>query len=195
MKKDQKEIKGVKGFDKDLKCRNFQYKIGETYETDKKPVRCTENGFHFCENPLDVFSYYPPADSRYCDVTGMGEVSKDDSDTKVAVSKINIGAEINLHKLTDAAVKFIFSKVKWTKEEKSTNTGNYSAATVSGKESIACGLGIENKAKGEIGCWLVLCEYKQDENYNWHLKSVKSVLVDGKKIKANEFYKLILFSG
>jgi len=71
-----------------------------------------------------------------------------------------------------------------------TNTGDYSAATVEGKESIACGLGIENKAKGKKGCWLVLTEWEQYKESNWHIKSVKSVIVDGKKIKENVFYQL-----
>ena len=196
MKKDEEITKGLKGFDKNLKCRDFQYEIGKEYETKDKPARCTEHGFHFCENPLDVFGYYPPAENRFCEVEGVGEKSTDNSDTKIAVSKIKIGAEISLPKLIDCAVKFIFEKVKW--EEKTmntgdysaaTNTGNYSAATVSGKESIACGLGRENKAKGAKGCWLVLSEYKEKNN-EWHLHSVKSVLVDGKKIKEDTFYEL-----
>jgi hypothetical protein len=61
---------------------------------------------------------------------------------------------------------------------------------VEGKESIACGLGIENKAKGALGCWIVLTEWYQDEEYNWHIKTVKTAKVDGKKIKADTWYKL-----
>lgn len=53
-------IKGFKGFDENLQCRDFQYEVGKTYEEDVVP-KCCDKGFHFCEYPLDVFSYYAPA--------------------------------------------------------------------------------------------------------------------------------------
>lgn len=79
------KIKGYKGFDKNMKCRNFQYEIGKdyTYEGD---VECCKCGFHFCENPFDVLSYYSPSSSRFCEVEGSGESSKDNNSTKVSVS-------------------------------------------------------------------------------------------------------------
>lgn len=67
MNKKYKTILGFKGFDKDLKCRSFQYEIGKYYEQEGE-VKCCEIGFHFCENPFDVFRYYSPSDSRYCEV-------------------------------------------------------------------------------------------------------------------------------
>ena len=55
-------MKAYKGFDKELKCRDFQYEVGKEYEETKADL-CS-CGFHACENPLDVFNYYPPATSR-----------------------------------------------------------------------------------------------------------------------------------
>lgn len=81
-----------KGFDKDLKCRGFQYEIGKEYECENA-VAC-ETGFHACERPLDVFSYYPPASSRYCEVEQSGKTDTNSDDSKVASTKIKIGAEI-----------------------------------------------------------------------------------------------------
>ena len=72
----------------------------------------------------------------------------------------------------------------------STNTGDYSKADVSGKESVATALGIESKAKGVLGCWLVLAEWAKDENYNWHRKDVQCFKVDGENIKPDTWYKL-----
>lgn len=40
-------IKGYKGFDKNLQCRGFQYKVGETFE-EKGTIKACESGFHFC---------------------------------------------------------------------------------------------------------------------------------------------------
>ena len=92
-----------KGMDKDMKCRGFQYEVGKEYETDKA-VAC-ECGFHACEYPLDVFNYYPPAGSRFFEVEQSGELSKNDDDSKVASTKIKIGAELNIAGLVSKSVR------------------------------------------------------------------------------------------
>lgn len=200
-------MKGFKGFNKDLQCRGFQYEVGKEYE-QKGKISCCENGFHFCENPMDVFNYYPPADSRYCEVEGDGEIDKDNNDSKVACSRLKIGAEIGLRGLIEAGVKFILEKVDWQNQKESqsedysaatntgyqsaaTNTGDYSAASVEGKESVACSLGIEGKAKGVLGCWIVCAEWHYDEStYEWHRVDVQCVKVDGETIKPDTWYRL-----
>ena len=101
-------MKTYKGFDKDLKCRGFQYEVGESYE-EPKAVACQE-GFHACERPLDVFGYYPPANSRYCVVEQDGQLSRDDNDSKVASTKIKIGAEIGIPGLVKAQIEWVRSK-------------------------------------------------------------------------------------
>lgn len=86
-------MKTYKGFDKDLKCRGLQYEIGKEYE--EKEAKVCEKGFHACENPLEVFNYYPPCDgNRYCEVDQDGELSKHGGDSKVASTKIKIGVEL-----------------------------------------------------------------------------------------------------
>ena len=133
-----------KGFDKDLKCGEFQYEVGKEYEESEK-------GFHAHENPLDVFYYYPPADSRYCEVEQSGELSKDGVDSKVTSSKIKIGAEIGLSGLIRAGVKFILEKVDF-KNAKATNTGDCSAATNTGDWSAATNTG-DCSAATNTGDW------------------------------------------
>ena len=59
-------MKAYKGFNEKLQCRNFQYELGGEYEESKAEL--CKTGFHACENPIEVFDYYPPADSRYCEV-------------------------------------------------------------------------------------------------------------------------------
>ena len=210
-------VKAYKGFDKDLKCRDFQYEIGGEY-TEEKAKMC-QSGFHACENPFDVFSYYNPADSRYCEVElgELDEVSEEHGEnSKICGRKIKIGTEIGLMGLIKAGVNFIFEKIDWENDKKSntgyrsaatntgfrsaatntgdwsaaTNTGDWSAAIVEGKDSVAMSMGIESKAKGAKGCWIVLAEWKQDDNGTWNIDQVKTQKVDGEIIKADTFYML-----
>lgn len=103
-------MKAYKGFDKDLKCRNFQYEVGKTYE--EKDAQICKTGFHACENPLEVFRYYPPCNGhRYCEVEQSGTLSKSGDSFKVASTKIKIGAELGLKGLIQASVSFILDKI------------------------------------------------------------------------------------
>ena len=189
-------MKAYKGFNQELKCRDFQYEVGKEYEESKTELcGC---GFHACQNPLDVFNYYPPATSRYCEVE-MDEVNPEKSnDSKRCSKKIRIGVEIGIKGIVEAGVKFIMDKVDWANAKESntgnysaaTNTGNQSAATVEGKESIAIATGIKGRAKGSLGCYIVLAEWYRDGCGSWHIKHVQSAEVDGEKIKADTFYTL-----
>ena len=181
-------MKGYKGFDKNLQCRGFQYKVGETFE-EKGTIKACESGFHFCENPFNVFNYYPPSDSRYCNVEGDGKIDTDNSDSKVACSKLHIHTEIGLSGLISAGVKFILDKVDWG-NNKATNTGDRSAASVEGKDSIAIVTGYDSKAKGAMGCWIVLTERGNWDGNTYPIINVQAFKVDGISIKADTFYKL-----
>ena len=208
-------MKAYKGFNQKLQCtpdgKVYQYEIGRDYEEPHADL--CKNGFHACENPLDVFGYYPPADSRYCEVE-LGEVSDETSvDSKRCAKRIHIGAEIGLTGIINAGVKFVMDKVYWSStrttntgyqsaatntgyQSAATNTGNQSAATntgdqsassVCGEESIAVVTGYGSKASGAIGCWLVLTE--RDDSM--HILGVQAVCVDGRTIKPDTYYKLV----
>lgn len=69
-------------------------------------------------------------------------------------------------------------------------TARTSCAIASGKESIAMAFGENGMAMGELGCWLILSDWKGDENCGCHREDLRCVKIDGKKIKANTFYKL-----
>ena len=197
-------MKLYKGFDKDLKCRDYRFEVGKEYEEEKADIcNC---GFHACENPLDVFGYYPPADSRYCEVDLDVNDQKSD-DSKRVGKHIKINAEIGLPGLIKAGVEYIKDQVDWEhakvsntgywsaatntgNQSAATNTGDWSAATVTGKESIAMAVGYDSKAKGASGCYLVLSEWKRIDG-EYHIVDVQSVKVDGETIKTDVFYKLI----
>ena len=136
-------MNGYKGFGNDFKCRGFQFEPGKTYEHDGEARACA-SGFHFCESPFDVWTYYPPSDSRFAKVEGMGKTDKNGEDSKVACTKLHVGAEISLNAFVNAGVKFILDRV--TPEKKETNTGDRSAATNTGNWSAATNTGDRSAA-------------------------------------------------
>ena len=278
-------MKCFKGFDKDLKCKDFQYEIGKEYTEETADIcNC---GFHACEFPMDVFGYYPPSDSRYCEVELEENGQKSSDDSQRVGKKISVKAEIGIAGIIKAGVEYIKEQVDW-EDDKATNTGNKSAATntgyqsaatntgyqsaatntgdrsaatntgyrseatntgdysaatntgnksaatntgdyseatntgdysaatntgdrsaatntgdysaatntgyqsaaiVEGKESIALATGIKSKAKGKIGCFIVLTEWKEINN-EYHIVDIKSAKVDGENIKEDTFYML-----
>ena len=193
-------MKGFKGFNKQLQCtpngKVFQYEVGKTY-TEPTATICNR-GFHFCENPLDVFSYYGPAQSRYTEVEADDVRKATKEDSKRVSKSITIGAEIDLRSLIGAGLKFIFNKVEKPTtgyyahsattgdSAHSATTGNSAESSVKGKNAIAASLGVKGKAKAEKGGWLVLAEYKD----NGDIKAMGIARVNGKKIRADTFYSL-----
>ena len=142
-------MKAYKGFDKDLKCRGFQYEVGKEYEEES--AKLCKKGFHACENPLDTFRYYAPTDSRYCevDVDDNGERNSDDS--KVCGKRIKIGAEIGLKGVINACVRFVLDKCESaTEENASGENGNAAASGVSGN-AAASGVSGNAAASGVRG--------------------------------------------
>ena len=196
-----KVIKSYKGFDKDLKCRDFQYEIGKEYE-EPKAIACNA-GFHACEMPLDVFSHYPPAQNRFCEVEQSGEFSRDNDDSKIASTKIKIGAEIGIPGLVKAQIEYV--KSRCTNEHnaepgKPATAGNYGAATAGdsgaatsrgtvcvGADGVGLVRGNEVKVKGGLGAILVIA-IENDDNYN--IKEWKAFQVDGENIKTDTWYTL-----
>ncbi|EHZ0467881.1 hypothetical protein K5G42_002286 [Salmonella enterica subsp. enterica serovar Anatum] len=144
-----KEIVTFKGFNKDLKCRDFQFEIGKTFHHDGKVEACV-SGFHACECPFDVFSYYSPADSRFAETISFGITNREeDGDTKIASASITIKAELTLPQFIQRGIEWIWSKIDKSLEQQimcgnrssATNTGDRSAATNTGNRSSATNTG------------------------------------------------------
>ena len=105
-------ITGYKGFDKNLQCRGFQFKEGETYTHDG-PVRVCSSGFHFCENPFDVLdSYNWGEDNRFAMISVTGVIDRHKEDSKTASGSITIDAELKLPEFIKAAVDWIIDFCK-----------------------------------------------------------------------------------
>jgi hypothetical protein len=140
-------MKYFKGFDQNLKCRGFQYAVGETYQTTDA-VLC-ESGFHACENPLDVLNYYPPGTSRYAEVTLSDVCAKrKGEDTKVCAKAITIVRELS-HKEFVAACSVYMNSQEIESQAKG-NYGHASAAGYRGHASAAGNYG-HASAAGEGG--------------------------------------------
>ncbi|ELU0787057.1 hypothetical protein QNU53_003428 [Salmonella enterica] len=140
-----KEIVTFKGFNKDLTCRDFQFAIGETFHHDGKVEACG-SGFHACECPFDVFSYYPPAESRYAETISFGVIDREEEgDTKIASASITIKSELTLPQFIQRGIEWIWSKIDKSLEQQ-IMTGNRSAATNTGDRSAATNTGYRSAA-------------------------------------------------
>ena len=139
-------MNAFKGFDKNLKCRGFQYEIGKEYE--EKEASICNKGFHACEHPLDCFSYYAPTESRYCEVEIEDNGERESNDTKVCGTKIKIGAEIGIPGLVKAAIEYVTVRAKPSRRHHTTGYGSANSATGYGSANSATGSRSANSATG-----------------------------------------------
>ena len=223
----ENKIIAYKGFDKDFKCRGFQYEVGNTYETDDD-IACCNRGFHACESPIEVFDYYDMLTSRFAEVEQSGKIDKEAASTKTCSSRIKIKAELKLADIINLGVEWlkeitspskieanntsndgysakIGSSGKYAKIGSSGDSakigssgdyaqigssGDYAKIGSSGQDSVIMCAGHDSKAKAAIGSWITLAEWKRIEDV-WKPICVKTEQVDGKRIKADAYYRLI----
>lgn len=155
---------------------------------------------------LDCLNYYYPNESVYHEVEQSGEIQKHNDDTKVASTKIKIGAEISIAGLVKAAIEYTVKRVKKDAEsdEKygaSSATGDCGASSAEDKDAVAVAWGYKSKAKGVLGAFLVFAdweytgseddtEYDRNNQSAWVLNGAKMVQVDGENIKPNTWYTI-----
>ena len=208
------KIIAYKAMDKNMQCRGKQYEVGKTYNEDK--ADCCHAGMHACEIPFDVIHYYHVSDgARFFQVECGGEVDKSDEDSKFACTELTVKGELKLTDMLKIGVEAVMKRVKektaGAKETSASGrystgaasgycstgaaSGDYSTgaasgycstAEVNGKDSIAVANGVKSKARGALGCYLVLTEY----NDNGDLICAKMERVDGSKVKENVYYTL-----
>ena len=190
-------MKAYKGFDKNMQCRGFQYREGETYH-EETAERC-KSGFHACEMPLDVLGYYAPGDGSIYREVDLEDVSKyrQSGDTKVCAKTIKIGAEIGIPGLVKAQIEYIKSR---TAEEPIGNatgylgaasaTGYQGAASATGIACAAMACGIDGRVMGGIGCALFAVERGPYDCTleTYPIVSVAAGIVDGDNIKPGVWY-------
>jgi hypothetical protein len=197
-----------------MTCRGFQYEEGKEYHEER--ALCCDTGFHACEYPLDCFKYYEPADSVYHEVEQTGDIDKSEGDSKVASTEIKIGAKIGIPGLVQAAIEYTSKRCEKKAENHNTgdrgassntgdcgassNTGNCGASFSTGEEStsyagcvnsVAAALGLNAKAKGVKGAYIICAEFETDNDGNYMIKGIQLHQVDGEKIKEETYYQLI----
>lgn len=189
-----KEIVTYKGFNKDLTCRDYQFEIGKTFHHEGEVEACG-SGFHACECPFDVFGYYSPADSRFAETISFGVTDRGEGgDTKIASNSITIKDELTLPQFVQCGIEWIWGKIDKSLEQQimngyrsaATNTGNWSAAEVSGSQSVAAAFGIEGKARASEGGAIVLC-YRDEDGELIHIRASK---VGENGIEPDTWYQL-----
>ena len=191
-------ITGYKGFDQNMRCRGYQYEGGEEYIHEGSAVAC-QSGFHFCENPLDVFGYYSPGESVFHAVEGSGQIAKHNDDSKVSCTKIKVGPRLSLHDFIGASIKFLFSREYEASGSKhveghrsaSSATGDRSASSATGDASAAVVTGPLGKAMaGKYGC--VALGWWNDEEKRSEMRCAETGCGDGSdgKLKAETWYQL-----
>ena len=149
-------MKTYKGFSKDMTCRGFKYEVGKEYIEEKaNACRC---GFHACEYPLDCFSYYNPNNSVFHEVEQSGEISKHDDDTKIASTKIKIGARLSIAGIVKAAIEYTAERIKPGAEANenrgaSSATGDCGASSATGDRGASSATGDcgASSATGDCG--------------------------------------------
>ena len=202
---ENKTVTSFKGFTAEFKCRGMQYEVGATYTHEGK-VKACDSGFHACENPLDVWTYYGPADeSRFAVVEQSGELSRHGDDSKIASAKITITAELALGEYVKRAVQWVIDRCAQDAGSdervqsasgyfaplaasgdyaKLAASGNSAQLAASGEDSVIASSSYAATAKGADGTWIALAEF--DGNARCIGFAVGCVGKDG--IKADTWY-------
>ena len=195
-------IVAYKGFSLDWKCNGYQFEVGKAYAHEGNVKRC-ESGFHSCEYPLDVFSYYAPGESHYAAVEASGSIDREENgDTKLASANLHIRAQIQYPDLIAAAIKWVTERCDPVKTKHSIGyssassatgdssassaTGYRSASSVQGKNAVAMNIGLLGKAKAAKDGAIVLCNH--DANYN--IRHIRASKVGENGIKPDVWYVL-----
>lgn len=202
----EESIKTYKGFNKNMTCRGFQYEEGKEYEEES--VEVCNHGFHACEYPLDCLNYYSPNESVYHEVEQSGKIQKHNEDTKVASTKIKIGAEISIAGLVKAAIEYTVKRVNKAAESNekhgaSSATGTYGASSATGTcgassatgykgassaedmDAVAVAWGYKSKAKGVLGAFLVFADWEytgSEDNTEYDRNNQSAWVLNGAKM-------------
>ena len=180
-------IKAYKGFDKDMKCRGFQFEEGKEYEEEN--AKLCESGFHACENPLDTFSYYAPGNGSVYRAVELDATDEKEDDSKRCGKRIRIGAKLSVMDI--CKLHFEYVKERTTNNEQGQDYSSLAARNGSslagGKDCVIAAF--NSKAKAGKGSLIALAN-REWNGSEYQITDFKAAIVDGEKIKADTWYKL-----
>ena len=213
-------MKGYKGFNPGLICKDKQYQENTVFEEPEAKI--CEKGMHFCENPFDVLDYYglirpDGTPNEFTEVEALDEPKTDDK-KKFCSRKLKIGVKLGLSGFIRACVDFVLEKTIAEMPSENVISGNCAQIGSSGnsaqigssgncarigssgdsarinctgEDSVICCAGHGSVVKASVGCWITLAEWKFDDAKQRHVPvCVKTEYVDGEKIKADTPYML-----
>lgn len=204
-------MKGYKGFNPGLICKDKQYQENTVFEEPEAKI--CEKGMHFCESPFDVLDYYDLIRSdgtpnEFAEVEALDEPKTDDK-KKFCSRKLKIGVKLGLSGFVKACVDFVLEKTIAETPSENVDSGNsaqigssgycaqigssgdYARINCTGSDSVICCAGHGSVVKAPIGCWITLAEWKYDGAKQRYVPvCVKTEYVDGEKIKADTPYML-----
>ena len=197
-------LNGYKAFEPGMICKGKQYQENTDYEEEGGEI-CEKGMMHYCVNPFDVLNFYPLVNdsgkvSDFATVKSLEEpVSGDDG--KFATKKLHIGVKLGLAGFVNACIDYIKEKPIEKAPNSTVSSGNYAkigssgdSAQIesSGEYSVICCSGAASIVKAKLGSWITLAEWKYlDEKNRMVPQFVKTEFVDGERIKADTWYKLI----
>ena len=102
-------MKGYKGFNKGLICKDKQYAENTVFEEAEANI--CENGMHFCKTPFDVLDYYSIFDAdgecnEFAEVEALDETKTNDN-KKFCTKKLKIGSKLKLANFINLGVEYI----------------------------------------------------------------------------------------
>ena len=127
-------MKGYKGFNPGLICKDKQYQENTVFEEPEAKI--CEKGMHFCENPFDVLDYYDLIRSdgtpnEFAKVEALDEPKTDDK-KKFCSRKLKIGVKLGLSGFVKACVDFVLEKTIAEMPSENVDSGNYAQIGSSG---------------------------------------------------------------
>ena len=161
-----KKIMGFKGFDKDLSCRGFKYEVGKTYEHNGK-VSLYNQGFHFCENPMDTWGYYDLFDGKFAEIEAEEVDDKKSEDSKRVAQKITIKAVLDLPMMIKASFDYIWEDCQAKKILKNASSGNYA-------KNASAGYNAKNASSGNYAKNASAGNYATNASSGYNAKNASS---------------------